>query len=138
MSNSKFPAKHLSASVQLPDKQQFFEQVWSLVRQIPQGKVATYGQLTKLLDQPEGVSEADYKMSAARWVGSAMAACPDNVPWHRVINSQGKISHSREAAQQKQLLEAENVFFTQDKINLDVYQWRAPGEPEKPRQELLF
>jgi len=90
-----------------PNKQLFYEQVWALVRQIPRGRVATYGQIAKMLCQPEGVTEEDYQLSAARWVGLAMSACPEDVPWQRVINSQGKISYRAEAGKQKQLLQSE-------------------------------
>ena len=120
-----------------PNKQLYYEQVWALVRQIPSGRVASYGQITKILTQPEGVSFDAYQMSASRWVGLAMAACPDDVPWQRVINSQGKISHP-EAAKQKKLLEEEGVFFSKDKLNLDEYQWGGPGQTDEPRQGRLF
>lgn len=121
-----------------PNKQLYFEQVWVLVRQIPYGRVATYGQITKLLSQPEGISTDDYQMSASRWVGLAMAACLDDVPWQRVINSQGKISHRPEAGKQKQLLEEEGVLFSKGKLDLDEYQWRGPGQSDEPRQGRLF
>jgi len=121
-----------------PNRQLFNEQVWALVRQIPHARVATYGQISTLVPQPEGISCDDYKMSAARWVGLAMAACPNDVPWQRVINSQGKISHKSEAGLQKQLLEAEGVLFSNEKINLDEYQWRGPGQSNEPEQGRLF
>jgi len=121
-----------------PDKQLYYDQVWMLVREIPYGTVATYGQITKLLPQPKDISTADYQMSAARWVGLAMAACPDDVPWHRVINSQGKISHQANAAKQKQLLLSEGVLFSKEKINLDEYQWPGPGLSCQPKQGRLF
>ena len=121
-----------------PNKQSYYESVWQIVRQIPRGRVATYGQITKLLPQPEGISAEEYKLSAARWVGMAMAACPDDVPWQRVINSQGKISHRAEPGKQKRLLEAEGVEFLNEKINLGQYQWIGPGQVEEPQQGRLF
>ena len=121
-----------------PNKQVYFEAVWSLVRQIPYARVATYGQITKLIDRPEGISDLDYQASASRWVGLAMAACPDDVPWHRVVNSQGQISHRPEAGEQKQQLEAEGLLFSKGKLNLDECQWRGPGENDEPRQGRLF
>ncbi len=121
-----------------PDKQLYYDQVWMLVREIPNGRVATYGQITKLLPQPENISTADYQMSAARWVGLALAACPNDVPWHRVINSQGKISHRAEAGKQKQLLLSEGVLFAKEKINLDEYLWPGPGLNCEPKQGRLF
>jgi len=120
-----------------PNKQLYYEQIWAQAREIPYGKVATYGQLTKMLPQPEGVSEADYKMSASRWAGLAMAACADDVPWHRVVNSQGKISHP-EAAKQVKRLQEEGVLFSNETLNLDEYQWRGPGQSDEPVQGRLF
>lgn len=121
-----------------PNKQLYYEQVWDLVRQIPFGRVATYGQITKILPQPEAVSAEDYQTSASRWVGLAMAACPDDVPWQRVINSQGKISHRAEPGKQKKLLEAEGVLFANEKLNLEEFQWRGPGQNDEPVQGRLF
>ena len=121
-----------------PDKQLYYEQVWTFVRQIPYGRVATYGQITQMLPQPEGISAEDYQLSAARWVGLAMAACPGDVPWQRVVNSQGKISRRDESGTQKQLLEAEGVLFSKEKLNLDEIQWRGPGDNDEPQQGQLF
>ncbi len=123
--------------VPLPNKQRYFEQVWTLVRQIPCGKVATYGQITKILPQPDGVSADVYQTSASRWVGSAMAACPDDVPWQRVVNSQGKLSHP-EADKQKLLLQEEGVIFSNDKLDLQDYQWLVSEQGDKPEQGRLF
>jgi len=125
-------------SVQPQNKQLYYEQVWTLARQIPYARVATYGQIAKMLDKPADVSADDYKMYAARWVGLAMAACPDDVPWQRVINSQGKISPRAEAAKQIQLLQSEGVLFVNEKIDLHEYQWRGPGQADEPAQGLLF
>ncbi len=121
-----------------PNKQLYYEQVWSLVRQIPHARVATYGQITKLIPQPDGISDLDYQASASRWVGLAMAACPDDVPWQRVVNSQGQISHRPEAGEQKKRLEEEGLLFSKGKLNLDECQWRGPGQSDEPRQGRLF
>ena len=121
-----------------PNQQLYYEQVWALVRQIPRGRVATYGQLAKMLPKPEIVSANDYQMSASRWVGFAMSACPDDVPWQRVVNSQGKISHQSEAGKQKQLLEAEGVLFAKEKLDLLECQWHGPGQIDEPMQGRLI
>ena len=121
-----------------PDKQLYYQQVWSLVREIPIGRVATYGQLTKMLSRPENVSCDDYQVSASRWVGLAMAACPSDVPWHRVVNSQGKLSHRSEAATQKHLLENEGVLFIKEQLDLNEYQWLVAEKSDKPKQGELF
>ncbi len=104
---------------------------------MPYGQVATYGQLARLVPQPEGVSDEDYKASGSRWAGQAMAASPNDVPWHRVVNSQGKISHPS-AAEQRRRLEAEGVVFTNDKLSLDEHQWHDPGSGERTTQGSLF
>lgn len=56
-----------------PDQAAYYEQVWHLARQIPQGKVATYGQIAQMLPSPAGVEPETYKASGPRWVGSALA-----------------------------------------------------------------
>ena len=66
-----------------PNQAAYYEQVWELVRQIPEGKVATYGQIAKMLPPPQGVEIEAYTAFGPRWVGGAMANCPDDVPWQR-------------------------------------------------------
>jgi methylated-DNA-protein-cysteine methyltransferase-like protein len=112
-----------------PDRIIFNAQVWDIVKQIPEGKISTYGQIAKMLPPPEGMSPADYRAWGARWVGGAMAACPEGVPWQRVINSQGKISirkgggHTR----QRELLESEGIIFDEkDRVDLDKFGWDGP------------
>jgi methylated-DNA-protein-cysteine methyltransferase-like protein len=121
-----------------PDQQAYYEQVWDLVRQVPYGKVVTYGQIAQMIDPPVGVELQEYKVLGPRWVGGAMAACPDDVPWQRVINSQGKISQRSNATRQRQLLEEEGIAFVRDKIDLKVYLWRGPGQEDEPRQARLL
>ncbi|WP_420627468.1 MGMT family protein [Candidatus Leptofilum sp.] len=121
-----------------PNPAIYYEQVWQLTRQIPRGRVATYGQLAQLIPCPANVDPDEYHTFGARWVGSAMSACPADVPWQRVINSQGKISQRPGAEMQRQLLENEGIPFVKDKIDLRAYQWRGPGEEELPQQAKLF
>jgi methylated-DNA-protein-cysteine methyltransferase-like protein len=112
-----------------PDPVSFNAQVWEIVRQIPPGKVATYGQIASLIHPPGDMNIKDYKAFGARWVGGAMAGCPAGVPWHRVINAQGKISLRRGGGyiQQRQLLEEEGVVFdARERINLSQYGWSGP------------
>jgi methylated-DNA-protein-cysteine methyltransferase-like protein len=94
-----------------PNQQAYYEQVWQLVRQIPHGKVASYGQIALMIPPPVGVDFESYKAFSPRWVGGAMAACPDDVPWQRVINSQGQISERSGAERERTLLEDEGVVF---------------------------
>lgn len=98
-----------------------FEQVYKIVLQIPSGKVMTYGQISRLLDE---------RLSAAG-VGWAMKATPNDsrqIPWHRVINSRGGISTEKilnfAPSLQLHLLEAEGIVFNeQGLIDLKTYQW---------------
>lgn len=119
-----------------PNKQAYYEQVWNLVRQIPRGWVASYKQISLMLPPPTSVEFEAYEAFGPRWVGGAMAACPDDVPWQRVINSQGKISDRPGAERQRQLLEEEGVVFVKDKVDMKKYGWRGPGD--EVRQESLF
>lgn len=121
-----------------PNQHRYYEQVWILVRQIPYGKVATYGQIAQMLPLPPGVLPEEYKAFAPRWVGEAMAASPTDVPWQRVINSQGKISDRPGAHQQRQRLEEEGIAFTNDKVDLKRYQWTGADREDAPIQATLF
>ena len=116
-----------------PNPQAYYEQVWHLVRQVPCGTVVTYGQIAQLIPLPDGVDPEEYKVFSSRWVGSATAVCPPDVPWQQVINSQGKISPRPGAERQKHLLEAEGILFVKDKVNLKMYQWRGADDDDVPR-----
>ena len=123
-----------------PDPQAYYRQVWDLVRQVPHGQVATYGQIAKMLPPPVGVEIEAYAAFGPRWVGGAMAACPDDVPWQRIINSQGKISPRPGGAQrQRLLLEEEGVVFdAKERIDLKKYGWKGLGDgPEVNQPSLL-
>lgn len=122
-----------------PNLKAYYEQVWNIARQIPVGRVATYGQIAKLIPPPVGVEIEAYATFAPRWVGGAMAACPDDVPWQRVINSQGKISERPGAERQRPLLEAEGIIFdAKDRIDLKKYGWSGRNEDDIPQQPSLF
>ncbi|HNB54804.1 MAG TPA: MGMT family protein [Anaerolineales bacterium] len=121
-----------------PDPQAYYEQVWRFARQIPYGQVATYGQLAQMIEPPVGIDLETYRAFSPRWAGNAMAACPPDVPWQRVINSQGKISVRPGAEQQRKLLEGEGVIFVKDKVDLKKFGWKGLSEPDEPRQGTLF
>jgi len=121
-----------------PGRQEFNERVWALVRKVPPGKVTTYGQIAMLLAPPAGIDSAAYRAFGPRWVGGAMAACPDDVPWQRVINSQGKISDRPGAAKQRKLLRDEGVEFVKDRIDLKKYGWQGTHPSARLKQESLF
>jgi methylated-DNA-protein-cysteine methyltransferase-like protein len=95
-----------------------YKTIWQTVKQIPKGKVATYGQVAEL---------ADLK-GQARLVGYALHNLPEKskIPWYRVINSKGKISFpnsSKTFKLQRRLLVKESIVFLSDKIDLEKYGW---------------
>jgi methylated-DNA-protein-cysteine methyltransferase-like protein len=112
-----------------PDPIIFNQQVWEIVRRVPPGRVATYGEIARLIPIPEGMDPKAYLAFAPRWVGGAMAACPGDVPWQRVINSKGEISTRPGAQTQRQLLEEEGLQFDQrGKIDLKTFGWQDSDE----------
>jgi len=96
-----------------------YEAIWNLVKKIPYGKVATYGQIADLA-RLEG---------HARFVGYALHGLPRNsdIPWYRVINSVGRISLSgAPARRQRRLLESENILFSASgRVDLIKFQWKS-------------
>ena len=121
-----------------PDPKTFQSIVWDIARQTPPGKVTTYGQIAAMIPPPGTLTLKDYEVFGARWVGGAMAACPGDVPWQRVINSQGKISPRPGAALQRQLLEEEGVTFDErGKIDFAVYGWEGPATEWREERGLL-
>jgi methylated-DNA-protein-cysteine methyltransferase-like protein len=94
-----------------------FVRVWEVVRRIPRGKVATYGQISLLIDRrltPVGV-------------GWAIRAAPDDsIPWQRVVNGRGGIStDNQHPGLQRTILESEGVEFEKDgTIDLARFGWR--------------
>lgn len=94
-----------------------------MVRQIPRGKVATYGQIARIVGG-----------CTPRMVGYAMSATPEgsDIPWQRVINAQGRISphgFGYGSALQRQLLEEEGVEFDpHGVVNFDRFGWLGPSD----------
>jgi methylated-DNA-protein-cysteine methyltransferase-like protein len=103
--------------------------IWAVVRRVPRGRVATYGQIATIA----GLD------GHARQVGYALAALPQgsDVPWHRIVNSFGEISarsggDSHEL--QRLLLEAEGVEFdSKGRIDLRRYRWEARASSGRAR-----
>lgn len=115
--------------VELPPdlRDQFYLDVWKIVHMIPNGKVSTYGQIAGYIPCPSGVNPDEYKAYRARWVGNAMSASPQGVPWQRVINSQGKISFRQSGQTQRKLLEAEGISFdARERVDLKKFGWNGP------------
>ena len=100
------------------------ERIYEIVRMVPSGRVATYGQVAEIVG-----------CCTPRMVGYAMAAVPfgSDVPWHRVINSQGRISvrgDGSESPEQRAMLEAEGVVFSASgRVSLKEDGWTGPGVP---------
>jgi methylated-DNA-protein-cysteine methyltransferase-like protein len=114
-----------------PDPIIYNNQVWEIVRQVPAGKVVTYGQIARLLPPPPGVEVKSYLTLGPRWVGSAMARCPADVPWQRVINSKGEISLRPGAEHQRRLLEEDGVEFNaRGRVDLAHFGWQPTPGPD--------
>ncbi len=96
----------------------FFERVYDIVKQIPTGKVTTYGAIAKVL----GLA------SAARTVGWALNSAKERpgIPFHRVVNRNGLLTGKNNFASpylMRELLENEGVEFIGDAVNLDKHLW---------------
>jgi methylated-DNA-protein-cysteine methyltransferase-like protein len=96
------------------------QNVWKVVSEIPSGHVLTYGEVARLAGMPR----------AARRVSQALRRAPRGIklPWHRVINSQGKISFPEDSSawqKQKDLLEDEGVVFLNGKVDLEHFGYRG-------------
>lgn len=93
-----------------------YVKVWDVIEGIPAGSVLNYGEVARLAGFP----------GRARMVGMALGRAPKSrqLPWHRVVNAQGKISFpegSPKAKTQRRLLEAEGVEFVDDTIDLERF-----------------
>ncbi|RUR74072.1 MGMT family protein [Chlorogloeopsis fritschii PCC 9212] len=99
-----------------------YDNIYAIVRQIPKGRVATYGQ----------VADLAHLYGKARLVGYALYQVDErlsDIPWHRVINSKGEISYSplRHGGdyRQRYLLEQEGIIFSPEgRVNLREYKWQ--------------
>jgi methylated-DNA-protein-cysteine methyltransferase-like protein len=93
--------------------------VYRLVKQIPRGRVLTYGAVAKILRLSGG----------ARSAGRAMAATPSGkgIPWHRVLGHSGKLLiREPYASLQKKLLESEGIEVIESRVNLKCHLWKPP------------
>jgi methylated-DNA-protein-cysteine methyltransferase-like protein len=103
-----------------PTSHGLYGRIYTVVRLIPWGRVATYGQIAAYAGR-----------CTPRQVGYAMAALRDGaVPWQRVINSKGRISfpkNSRGAMEQRRLLETEGIVFDRTgQVDLKKFGWDGP------------
>lgn len=97
----------------------FKENVYTITRKIPKGKVATYGQIAALAGSPK----------AARAVGMCMRTNPDvpRTPCHRVVASDGSLTGYSAGAglfTKREMLLDEGVFFIKDRVDLEKSQWK--------------
>lgn len=96
---------------------QFLLQIFAVIHQIPYGHVSTYGEIARMAGYP----------GYARHVGKALGNLPEGstLPWHRVINSQGKISLKGDNLErQRRKLQQENIVVSETgSIKLRLYRW---------------
>lgn len=115
-------------------KRSTYERIYEIVRRVPRGRVATYGQIAKLAGLP----------GQARQVGYALHALPfgSRVPWHRVMNAAGRISLRRSSGgdvQQRILLELEGVGFDlAGRVSLEKFRWKPSVRGTGARSRRLF
>lgn len=92
----------------------FFKEVYSIVEQIPCGKVVSYGQIAWMLGKPK----------SARQVGWAMRRCPGGLPWQRVVRNDGGIAGGSFAELRRTLLESEGIPFLPDgRVDMEKCRW---------------
>ena len=104
-----------------------WDTVYRLVKQIPRGRVLSYGALARILRLPGG----------ARSAGRAMAATPSGkgIPWHRVVGERGKILiREPYASLQKKLLESEGVTVIESRVDLPRHLW-TPPRARRPKEK---
>lgn len=99
-------------------RQRRFERIWAAVCEIPEGQVASYGQIAGLVGLPRG----------ARQVGQALRHLPRSrdVPWHRVVTASGRLAFERDSdafCRQARRLRAEGVQLVGATVDLRRYRW---------------
>ena len=95
-------------------KNNYFERVYEVVAQVPSGKVVSYGQIAAMLGDTR----------KARMVGWALSACPDELPWQRVVKADGSIAGGAYAELRRELLIQEDVEFLLDgRVDMSRCQW---------------
>jgi methylated-DNA-protein-cysteine methyltransferase-like protein len=96
---------------------EFFDQVYSIVAQIPAGRVVTYGDIARWLNAPR----------SARVVGWAMSAGHVDIPWQRVVLASGDVAGGDFSGERRRRLEREGVPFLPDgRVDLEQCRWVAP------------
>ncbi|WP_308464310.1 MGMT family protein [Geobacter sp. AOG2] len=113
----------------MPTSASVYRKIYAIVSSIPQGRVATYGQIARLVGMP----------GHARLVGYALSCLHDRatVPWHRIVNAKGQISVRSDGSPadmiQRLRLESEGVSFDEhDRIPLGRFQWQPESSEDSP------
>ena len=103
-----------------------YSRIYAIVRRIPRGRVATYGQIAEVAGVPRHARQVGYALRALD-----SARDPDAIPWHRVINAQGEVSARAFPGYeelQRTLLEEEGIEIgAGDRIDLERWRWRPRG-----------
>lgn len=121
------------------DRAGFDRFVYAIVRRIPSGRVMTYGAVAALIPCPADLDPSAYRRIRPRWVGYALARCPADVPWHRVVNAQGRPSPRPSGSHlpQAALLRDEAVpFGPKGRVDLARASWQPELAPMGGRSGL--
>jgi len=99
-------------------KTSYFDRVYEIVARIPYGRVISYGQIARMLGNP----------NAARTVGWALSACPEGLPWQRVVKADGTVAGGGFAELRRAILLEEGVPFLADgRVDMDACEWDGFG-----------
>lgn len=115
-----------------PQTLSFFQQVYTVVRQIPEGRVSTYGAIGRYLGAPQSARMVGWAMNAAHSDGS--------IPAHRVVNRVGLLTgkhHFPGSRLMEQLLENEGVLVVEDKIQYFKVVFWDPSAHLNPWENVL-
>ena len=105
----------------------FFERVYQIVARIPYGRVISYGQIARMLGCP----------GAARTVGWALGACPEHLPWQRVVRADGSIAGGGFAELRRAMLEGEGVrFLPGGRVDMEACEWSGSGSEAIPGSDV--
>jgi methylated-DNA-protein-cysteine methyltransferase related protein len=112
----------------------FTNKVIKLIRKIPKGKVATYGQIAELAGKPNGSRQVGFILRNHGKPSSGL-------PWQRVIGAGGRIlfpKRNKKFRLQRRLLLEEGVHFDRDKIDLEKFRWKKRVVINGVRQPRMF
>lgn len=107
------------------NKQQMRIVLYTLLSNVPRGRLVSYGQLAEMAGYP----------GLARWVGRVLSQLPDDtkLPWHRVVAASGRLSlpeNSRAGNEQRQRLREEGILVDKNRVKLARYQWQPDAVDE--------